>query len=75
MINKEISNSGCSQQRSNKRALLVGVSYKGLKYRLKGTVNDVIKMEQFLTQQRFMFPKESIRILTGILNSTNLMVD
>lgn len=65
-INKQVNNPGGAQPNSKKRALLCGVSYKGLKYKLKGTINDVKKMKHFL-MERFDFPKQSILILTGIL--------
>ncbi|WJZ84561.1 hypothetical protein VitviT2T_004161 [Vitis vinifera] len=63
VMSKQVTNSGATQPRLNKRALLCGVSYRGLKYRLRGTINDVNRMQQFLTK-RFNFPKQSIRILT-----------
>ncbi|KAL5210748.1 hypothetical protein ABZP36_006371 [Zizania latifolia] len=47
----------------NKRALLVGISYAGTKYELKGTVNDVNCMS-YLLRERFYFPGDSILILT-----------
>jgi hypothetical protein len=49
----------------NKRAVLCGVSYSRRRYRLKGTVNDVVNMNSLLVKN-FAFPIQSIRILTGI---------
>ncbi|KAF3435030.1 hypothetical protein FNV43_RR22117 [Rhamnella rubrinervis] len=49
--------------RSNKRALLCGVTYNSKKYILRGTVNDVMKMKGFLIHS-FGFPEECIRVLT-----------
>lgn len=50
--------------RSNKRALLCGVTYNSKKYMLRGTVNDVINMKKFLIET-FGFPDGCIRVLTG----------
>ena len=50
--------------RSNKRALLCGGTYNSRKYMLKGTVNDVMKMNDFLTDS-FSFPNDCLRVLTG----------
>ncbi|KAJ1296824.1 hypothetical protein BS78_01G332300 [Paspalum vaginatum] len=49
--------------RGNKRALLVGVSYRGTAYELKGTVNDVKEMRRLLCS-RFGFPGDCILELT-----------
>ncbi|KAJ9159120.1 hypothetical protein P3X46_024646 [Hevea brasiliensis] len=46
-----------------KHALLIGVSYKGTKYELKGTINDVKTMKDWLINN-FGFKAENIRILT-----------
>ncbi|KDP40906.1 hypothetical protein JCGZ_24905 [Jatropha curcas] len=46
-----------------KRALLIGVTYKQWKYRLKGTVNDVKRIRNMLIDQ-FAFQKENILVLT-----------
>ncbi|KAF0899233.1 hypothetical protein E2562_015897 [Oryza meyeriana var. granulata] len=46
-----------------KRALLVGVSYRGTSYELEGTVNDVDCMRRLLGES-FGFPGESILVLT-----------
>ncbi|XP_062211449.1 metacaspase-1-like [Phragmites australis] len=46
-----------------KRALLVGISYAGSQYELKGTVNDVNCMA-YLLRQRFGFPSDCILVLT-----------
>uniref|UniRef100_A0A0A9G170 Uncharacterized protein n=1 Tax=Arundo donax TaxID=35708 RepID=A0A0A9G170_ARUDO len=46
-----------------KRALLVGISYAGTKYELKGAVNDVNCMS-FLLRERFKFPSDCILVMT-----------
>ncbi|KAL2537006.1 Metacaspase-1 [Forsythia ovata] len=46
-----------------KRAFLCGVSYKKQKFRLKGAINDVHSMRDFLVEQ-FNFPPDSILILS-----------
>lgn len=46
-----------------KRALLIGVSYFGKRYELKGTVNDVNCMKHFLVTH-FKFPDDCFLILT-----------
>lgn len=52
--------------RSSKRAVLCGISYNNWKqYKLKGTVNDVRNMRDLLIT-RFGYPKEYIRVLTGM---------
>nr|CAB3495727.1 unnamed protein product [Digitaria exilis] len=59
----------------NKRALLVGISYAGTKYELKGAVNDVNCMHYFL-RERFCFPPDSIledRDLSRVPTRANLM--
>nr|CAB3500616.1 unnamed protein product [Digitaria exilis] len=58
-----------------KRALLVGISYAGTKYELKGAVNDVNCMHYFL-RERFCFPPDSIledRDLSRVPTRANLM--
>nr|XP_048337308.1 metacaspase-1-like isoform X1 [Ziziphus jujuba var. spinosa] len=52
-----------TSRRSNKRALLCGVTYNTRKYKLKGTVNDVINMKELLINQ-FHYPSESIKVMT-----------
>ncbi|KAL5564080.1 hypothetical protein UlMin_033827 [Ulmus minor] len=53
-----------STARSNKRALLCGVTYNNKrKYRLKGTINDVQNMRDLLIT-KFGYPDHSIRVLT-----------
>ncbi|CAO2210678.1 unnamed protein product [Urochloa humidicola] len=47
-----------------KRALLVGVSYLGTRYELKGTFNDVKAMGRLLVD-KFQFPSDCILELTG----------
>ncbi|KAJ6959445.1 metacaspase-1-like isoform X1 [Populus alba x Populus x berolinensis] len=46
-----------------KRALLIGVTYKNSKHKLKGTIIDV-KGFRGLLMDTFTFPKEDIRVLT-----------
>ncbi|KAL2511853.1 Metacaspase-3 [Abeliophyllum distichum] len=46
-----------------KRAFLCGVSYKKQKFRLRGAINDVHSMRDFLVEQ-FNFPLDSILILS-----------
>ncbi|KAJ0988617.1 hypothetical protein J5N97_006973 [Dioscorea zingiberensis] len=46
-----------------KRALLIGASYIGKRYELKGTINDVNCMKYFLVHH-FDFPENSIVVLT-----------
>lgn len=46
-----------------KRALLIGVTYKG-KYKLKGTIIDVKSMRDLLIKH-FKFRQENILVLTG----------
>lgn len=50
--------------RSKKRALLCGVTYNAKKYMLRGTINDVVNMRDFLING-FGYSKECIRVLTG----------
>ncbi|GAB2293734.1 hypothetical protein Dimus_027946 [Dionaea muscipula] len=47
---------------SGKRALICGVSYTNQRYELKGTINDVHLMKEFLLHQ-YGFPKHAIRVL------------
>ena len=49
-----------------KRALLIGVTYKNSKHKLKGTIIDVEGFRGLLVDT-FAFPKEDIRVLTGIV--------
>ncbi|KAJ4827453.1 hypothetical protein Tsubulata_032972 [Turnera subulata] len=46
-----------------KRALLIGVTYKRLKYKLKGPIIDVQRMRDLLVDD-FNFPVKNIRVLT-----------
>ncbi|XP_039025128.1 metacaspase-1-like isoform X2 [Hibiscus syriacus] len=56
-----------SAVRSNKRAVLCGITYNNLKqYRLKGTTNDVKNMRELLIT-KFGYPGDFVRVLTGIL--------
>ncbi|KAJ8754813.1 hypothetical protein K2173_012737 [Erythroxylum novogranatense] len=50
-------------RRPKKRALLIGVSYKKLKYKLKGTINDVKNMRDMLIEN-FNFRLQNILVLT-----------
>ena len=55
----------CSREtRPRKRALLCGVSYRKKSYELKGSINDVKNMRDWL-MCRFVYPVEWIRVLTG----------
>ncbi|KAH7518605.1 hypothetical protein FEM48_Zijuj09G0189000 [Ziziphus jujuba var. spinosa] len=63
-LNNIHSSSVTTSGRSNRRALLCGVTYNTRKYRLKGTVNDVINMKDLLINQ-FHYPPDSIRVMTG----------
>ncbi|XP_045817722.1 metacaspase-3-like isoform X2 [Trifolium pratense] len=56
----------------NKRAVLCGVSYSRRRYRLKGTVNDVVNMNSLLVEN-FAFPIQSIRVLTEEQKDPNLI--
>lgn len=47
-----------------KRALLVGISYAGQQYELKGTVNDVGCVRYLLTE-KFGYPAACVLVLTG----------
>ncbi|KAJ8754809.1 hypothetical protein K2173_012733 [Erythroxylum novogranatense] len=49
--------------RPKKRALLIGVSYKKWKYKLKGTINDVKNMRDMLIEH-FSFRLQNILVLT-----------
>ncbi|KAF2294087.1 hypothetical protein GH714_007418 [Hevea brasiliensis] len=49
--------------RPRKRALLVGVTYKNWRYKLKGTTNDVKNMRNFLIDS-FSFNPQNILVLT-----------
>jgi len=49
----------------NKRAVLCKVTYSGKRYTLKGTVDVVVNMKNLLVN-KFKFPIQSIRVLTGI---------
>lgn len=49
-----------------KRAVIVGVSYKNTKNELKGCINDA-KCMKFMLMKRFQFPESCILMLTGII--------
>ncbi|XP_028800771.1 metacaspase-3-like isoform X2 [Neltuma alba] len=55
--------SSFSFRRSNKRAVLCGVTYRKRRYRLKGTINDVANLRELLVKV-FDFPIECIHELT-----------
>lgn len=58
----------------NKRAVLCGVTYNKRQIKLRGTVNDVIKMKDLLVNI-FQFPIQFIRVLTGIyLHETSVLI-
>ncbi|KAJ2161504.1 Ca(2+)-dependent cysteine protease [Coemansia sp. RSA 552] len=52
-----------SNCRGRKRALLIGINYFGTKHLLKGCINDVHKMKQFITEH-FGFREADMVILT-----------
>ncbi|KAF3956274.1 hypothetical protein CMV_018587 [Castanea mollissima] len=62
-MNVKPSGTGSAETHPRKRALLCGVTYKNKKYKLKGTVNDVKSMREFLID-RYNYPEECIRVLT-----------
>ena len=68
----EISRSPSGTGTARKRALLIGVTYKR-KHMLKGTINDVNSMREFLINN-FGFKEENIRVLTGIFMQINMAV-
>lgn len=49
-----------------KRAVIVGVSYKDTENELKGCINDA-KCMKFMLMKRFKFPESCILMLTGII--------
>ena len=63
-MNVKPSGTGSAETHPRKRALLCGVTYNKKKYMLKGTVNDVKSMREFLISQ-YGYPEECIRVLTG----------
>ena len=48
----------------SKKAVIIGVSYSGTSYELKGCLNDA-KCMKFLLTRKFNFPESSILLLTG----------
>ncbi|KAJ8755650.1 hypothetical protein K2173_022245 [Erythroxylum novogranatense] len=60
-----------STVRPNKRALLIGVSYKSFKYELKGTVNDVKSVRRLLLNH-FGYNPRDIVILTEVKQGIEL---
>ena len=63
-MNVKPSGTGSAERHPRKRALLCGITYNKKKYMLKGTVNDVKSMREFLISQ-YGYPEECIRVLTG----------
>ena len=59
---------------SKKRALLVGISYAGTKYELRGSVNDVNCMS-YMLRERFGFPASCILTLTRKSNTVTSSFD
>ncbi|MFS7969050.1 putative transcription factor Znf-LSD family [Helianthus anomalus] len=51
-----------------KRAVICGVSYKGTKFELNGSINDAKCMKYFLVNT-FKFPESSILMLTGKISA------
>ncbi|KAJ1740137.1 Ca(2+)-dependent cysteine protease [Coemansia sp. RSA 989] len=62
-IQQEASSVPLSNCRGRKRALLIGINYIGTKHMLKGCINDVNNMKQFIIQH-FGFKEEDMVILT-----------
>ncbi|XP_021888473.1 metacaspase-1-like [Carica papaya] len=58
-----LSRSHTRQDQPRKRALLIGVSYKKFKYKLKGTINDVCNMRDFLIND-LSFRHNNVLVLT-----------
>lgn len=58
-----------SSVHGKKKALLIGITYTGKRYQLKGTANDVVYMNHFL--QKFGFKEEFIVVLTGKIIYSN----
>lgn len=52
-----------------KRAVLCGITYKGHRQSLNGSINDVLCMKKLLVE-RFRFPISSILVLTGTAPTT-----
>ncbi|KAK8312024.1 hypothetical protein V6Z12_D01G012000 [Gossypium hirsutum] len=61
-----------NQLPAKKRAVLCGVSYKKWKYKLKGTINDVMNMKTLLTQT-YGFLERNILVLTEEESDTRLI--
>ncbi|TYI41343.1 hypothetical protein ES332_A01G013800v1 [Gossypium tomentosum] len=61
-----------NQPPAKKRAVLCGVSYKKWKYKLKGTINDVMNMKTLLTQM-YGFLERNILVLTEEESDTRLI--
>ncbi|KAK8518950.1 hypothetical protein V6N13_017793 [Hibiscus sabdariffa] len=63
-LNVPTFSSNYSTKKSNKRAVLCGITYNNWKqYRLKGTTNDVKNMRELLIT-KFHYPGDCIRVLT-----------
>ncbi|MBA0576012.1 hypothetical protein Golob_024030 [Gossypium lobatum] len=61
-----------NQLPAKKRAVLCGVSYKKWKYKLKGTINDVMNMKTLLTQT-YGFLERNVLVLTEEESDTRLI--
>ena len=66
----------------NNKALLVGINtYPNASNNLRGCINDIIDMENFITSKNKVYPKENIKTLIdsratkkGILNQLNWLL-
>jgi hypothetical protein len=66
----------------NNKALLVGINeYPNASYNLRGCINDIVDMENFIASKNKIYPKENIRTLTdsratkkGILTALNWLL-
>lgn len=56
-----------------KRALLCGVTYKDQKFKLKGTIQDVLNMKKLLLE-KFSFSSEAILVLAGTLSLSCFLI-
>ncbi|KAK5843988.1 hypothetical protein PVK06_000123 [Gossypium arboreum] len=62
-----------NQPPAKKRAVLCGVSYKKWKYKLKGTINDVMNMKTLLTQT-YGFLERNILVLTALMTKKQYLI-
>ena len=58
----------------SKKAVIIGVSYSGTSYELKGCLNDA-KCMKFLLMNKFQFPESCILMLTGVCSTSILYFD